>query len=201
MSTCQQYQEKMSAFCDGQLPDHEWLEMETHLSKCSSCFEENSSFQKSLNIFGNIGISATDVKVSQGFSQNVMARVKMSQIKTVGASGILKRASIFVLVFAVYGIYALSAAKNGSNDLQIAFNLKMLSFNLMIAGLGLGFVFFSNELVGINNKFLKSFSDQYDRIRNSDLLVSRMIGISIFIALVGHKLIFSYLTPVFNLFN
>jgi hypothetical protein len=201
MSTCLEYQEKMSAFCDGQLPDQDWLAMETHLSKCSKCFNENAHFQKSLNVFDSIGLPVTEIKVSQGFSQNVMARVKMGQVKTADAGGVWKRASFFAIAFVIYTIYAFSASKSGSNDLQVSFNREMLVFKLLIAGLGLGFVFFSNELVGINNKVLKRFSEQYDRIRQSDLLMSRIIGLSIFIALVGHKVIFSAMSPVFKIFN
>lgn len=201
MSTCLQYQEKMSAFCDGQLSDHDWLDMEKHLSSCSNCYEENARFQKSLNVFSDVAFSMPEIKVSQNFSQNVMARVKMTEMQESESSGIWKRAGIFALVFFVYAVYALSAAKNGSNPMQIAFNLNMLTFNLIVAGLGLGFVFFSNELVGINNKVLKRFSEQYNRIRSSDLLVSRLIGISIFLALVGHKVIFSAMSPILKIFG
>ena len=194
--SCQVYQDKMSAFCDGQLPDQEWLEMEGHLSKCPSCFEENSKLQQELFSLHALDDSFTQLKVPRDFSQNVMARVRVSSASETVSSGIWKRAGIFALVFVVYAIYVLSATST-----QTPRGRELMIFNLIIASMGLGFIFFSNEMVGLNNKVLKRFSEQYNRIRSSDVLMSRMIGAAIFFGLLTHKLIFNAINQMGHIFN
>ena len=68
---CLEYQDKMSAFCDGQLPDQEWLEMEGHLSKCSVCFAENSKLQNDLFALQKLDLNFDQLKVPSDFSQSV----------------------------------------------------------------------------------------------------------------------------------
>lgn len=202
---CSEYQDKMSAFCDGQLPDQEWLEMEGHLSKCSVCFEENSKLQNDLFALQKLDLNFDQLKVSSDFSQSVMARVRVSQVGEVSSNAIWKRVAIFAMVFVVYAIYVLSATDvNGQTKIQasdIVMNKEVMIFNLLIAGLGLTFIFFSNEMVGLNNKVLKRFSEQYDRVRNSDVFVSRLIGIAIFFGILTHKLIYSGILQFNKIFN
>jgi hypothetical protein len=202
---CLEYQDKMSAFCDGQLPDQEWLEMEGHLSKCSVCFEENSKLQNDLFALQKLDLNFDQLKVPSDFSQSVMARVRVSQVGEVSSNAIWKRAGVFVLVFVVYAIYVLSATDvNGHakiNSSDIIMNKEVMLFNLLIAGLGLVFIFFSNEMVGLNNKVLKRFSEQYEKVRNSDIFVSRLIGVAIFLGILTHKLVYSSLHKINHIFN
>lgn len=203
--SCLEYQNKMSAFCDGQLPDQEWLEMENHISKCSKCSEENVKMQKELFSLQKLDLNFDNLKVPADFSQSVMARVRVSQVGEVSANAIWKRVAIFALVFVVYSIYVLSATDvNGHakiGNTESAMVIEMMVFNILIAGMGLAFIFFSNEMVGLNNKVLKRFSEQYQRVRNSDVFVSRLIGVAIFFGIMTHKLIFSGINQLSHIFN
>ena len=203
--SCLEYQNKMSAFCDGQLPDQEWLEMENHISKCSKCFDENAKMQKDLFSLQKIDLNFDNLKVPADFSQSVMARVRVSQVGEASANAIWKRVAIFALVFVVYSIYVLSATDvNGHAkiaDKESTMVIEVMVFNILIAGMGLAFMFFSNEMVGLNNKVLKRFSEQYERVRNSDIFVSRLIGATIFLGIMTHKLIFSGISQLSHIFN
>jgi hypothetical protein len=203
--SCLEYQDKMSAFCDGQLPDQEWLEMESHISKCSKCFEENAKMQKEVFSLQKLDLNFDHLKVPADFSQSVMARVRVSQVGEVSNNAIWKRVAIFALVFVAYAIYVLSATDvNGHARIantENAMVIEVMVFNLLIAGMGLAFIFFSNEMVGLNNKFMKRFSEQYEKVRNSDLFVSRLIGAAIFFGIMTHKLIFSGINQISHIFN
>lgn len=203
--SCLTYQEKMSAFCDGQLPDQEWLEMENHMSKCSKCFEESSNMQRDMSILKKLDLNFDNLKVPGDFSQSVMARVRVSQVSEVANYAMWKRLAGFVAVFVVYAVYVLSATDvNGHAKVKgdnTAMQLEVIIFNLLIAGMGLCFIFFSNEMVGLNNKVLKRFSEQYEKIRSSDLFVSRLIGASIFFGIVAHRFIFSTINQLSHILN
>lgn len=201
--SCLAYQEKMSAFCDGQLPDKDWLEMENHISKCNQCFEENSKMQRELFSLQKLDVNFDQLKVPVDFTQSVMARVRVSQVGD--QNSVWNRVGIFVAVFVVYAIYVIFFTDvNGqakSNNTDSIMGHEVLVFNLLIAGLGLAFIFFSNEMVGLNNKVLKRFSEQYERIRNSDVFVSRMIGVAIFLSILTHKFIFEVIGKINHILN
>ena len=120
MENCNKYQERISAFLDGMLPEGERLELMEHLESCADC---RTYFDDQLTI--HAALAGPEAQAPAGFCEQVMSRVKETKQdkpeKKVIAFPIWRRwaATAACCAIAALGVLGLGGERSETDDMLL----------------------------------------------------------------------------------